>query len=108
MHWSPWAGKAPTQQKFRQSRQQSSSSQKTRALWSALGPQAPALNSGSYEFYGEGEVYTCNEDAVERYDTSSLNGGLQVAVRVLEELIGVDQNESVRKIVERLHKDLSG
>ena len=65
-----------------------------------------SLNSGSYEFYGEGEVYTGNEDSVERYDTSSLNGGLQVAVRVLEELIGVEQSESARKIVEQLQKDL--
>ena len=65
------------------------------------------MNSGSYEFYGEGEVYTRNEDSVVRYDTSSLNGGLQVAVRVLEELIGVDQSESARQIVEQLQKDLS-
>ena len=45
-------------------------------------------------------------DAVERYDTSSLNGGLQVAVRVLEELIGVEQSEAARKIVDQLQKDL--
>ena len=64
-----------------------------------------SLNSGSYEFYGEGEVYTGNEDAVERYDTSSLNGGLQVAVRVLEELIGVHQVESARKIVRQLQEN---
>ena len=66
-----------------------------------------SLNSGSYEFYGEGEVYTGDEDAVERYDASSLNGGLQVAVRVLEELTGVDQSESARNIIEKLHKDVS-
>ena len=66
-----------------------------------------SLNSGSYEFYGEGETYTGEEDAVEKYDTSSLEGGLQVAARVLEELIGVDQNESARKIIEQLQKDLS-
>ena len=66
-----------------------------------------SLNSGSYEFYGEGEVYTGDEDEVHRYDASSLNGGLQVAVRVLEELIGVDQNDFARKIVEQLQKDAS-
>ena len=66
-----------------------------------------SLTSGSYEFYGEGEVYTGNKDAVERYDASSLNGALLVAVRVLAELIGVDQNESARKIVEQLQKDAS-
>ena len=64
-----------------------------------------SLSSGSYEFYGEGEVYTGDEDEVHRYDASSLNGGLQVAVRVLEELIGVDQSESARKIVKQLEKD---
>ena len=60
-----------------------------------------------YEFFGEEELCTGNEDAVERYDISSLNGGLQVAVRVLEEWIGVDQSESARQIVEQLQKELS-
>jgi len=66
-----------------------------------------SLTSGSYEFYAEGEVYTGDEDAPERYETSSLNGGLQVAVRVLEELIGVDQYESAKKIVELLQKKVA-
>lgn len=61
-----------------------------------------SLTSGSYDFFGEGETYTGDDDQVERYDTSSLNGGLQVAARVLEELIGVDQSESARKIVDQL------
>ncbi len=66
-----------------------------------------SLHSGEYEFFGEGETYTGEEDAVEKYDTSSLNSGLQVAVRVLEELLGVDQSESLRKIVEQLQKGLA-
>ncbi len=67
-----------------------------------------SLSSGSYEFYGEGEKYTGDEDAVEMYNTSSLDGGLQVAVRVLEELLGVNQSEFRRKIVEQLQKGLAG
>lgn len=66
-----------------------------------------SLTSVSYEFYGDGETYTGDEDAVEMFDTSSLNGGHQVAVRVLMELIGVDQSEFARKIVELFKKDLS-
>lgn len=61
-----------------------------------------SLTSGSYDFFGEGETYSGEDDQIERYDTSSLNGGLQVAARILEELIGVDQSESARKIVEQL------
>ena len=66
-----------------------------------------SLQSGQYEFYGEGEIYTGEEDAVEKCDTSELLGALPVAVRILEELIGVDQNESARKIIEQLQKDAS-
>lgn len=61
-----------------------------------------SLLSGVYEFYGEGETYTGEEDMVEKYDTSSLKGGLQVAARVLEEMIGVDQITLAKKIVEQL------
>lgn len=64
-----------------------------------------SLNSGSYEFYGEGETYTGEDHAVEKYDTSSLEGGLQVAVRILEELLGIDQVESARKIVRQLQEN---
>ena len=66
-----------------------------------------SLQSGEYQFYGEGETCTGEKDAFEKYDTSSLNGGIQVAVRVIEELIGVDRRESVIKIVEQLQKGLS-
>ena len=66
-----------------------------------------SLNSGSYEVYGEGETYTGEEDAVEKCDTSEPLGALPVAVRILEELIGVDQVESARKIVKQLQKDAS-
>ena len=61
-----------------------------------------SLLSGVYKFYGEGETYTGEEDVVHKYDTSSLKGGLQVAARVLEEMIGVDQITLARKIVEQL------
>ena len=64
-----------------------------------------SLASDPYEFYGGGETYTGEEDAVEMYNTSSLDGGLQVAVRVLEELLGVDQSESARKILEQLQEN---
>ncbi|QNI42134.1 hypothetical protein SynA1528_01101 [Synechococcus sp. A15-28] len=64
-----------------------------------------SLTSGSYEFYGNGETYTGEEDAAEKYDTSSVNGGLQVAARVLEELIGADQEESAQRIIAELLDD---
>ena len=64
-----------------------------------------SLNSGSYEFYGEGETYTGEEDAVEKYDTTTLEGVLEVAVRVLEEMVDIDTEEVATRIVKQLEED---
>ena len=64
-----------------------------------------SLQSGEYEFYGEGETYTGEEDAVERYDTTTLEGVLEVAVRVLEEMVDIDTEEVATRIVKQLEED---
>lgn len=64
-----------------------------------------SLQSGEYEFYGEGETYTGEEDAVERYDTTTLEGVLEVAVRVLEEMVDIDTEEVATRIVKQLQED---
>ena len=64
-----------------------------------------SLQSGEYAFYGEGETYTGEGDAVERYDTSTLEGVLEVAVRVLEEMVDIDTEEVAVRIVKQLEKD---
>ena len=64
-----------------------------------------SLQSGEYEFYGEGETYTGKEDAVERYDTTTLEGVLEVAVRVLEEMVDIDTEEVATRIVKQLEED---
>ena len=64
-----------------------------------------SLQSGEYAFYGEGETYTGEEDAVERYDTSTLEGVLEVAVRVLEEMVDIDTEEVATRIVKQLEED---
>ena len=86
MHWSAWAGKAPTQQKFRQSQQRYLHSEDKSFSGVHLDRRRqPELRL--LRVLWRGEVYTGEEDAVEKYDTSELLGALPVAVRILE---GID------------------
>ena len=64
-----------------------------------------SLQSGQYEFHGDGETYTGEEDAFEKYDTATLEGVLEVAVRVLDEMVDIDTEEVATRIVKQLEKD---
>ena len=103
MHWFAWGGKVQSQQQSKKNLTAELFIAEDKSFVECTWTAGASLTSGSYEFYGEGETYTGDKDTVEKYDTRSLNGGLQVAARVLEEMIGVDQIALARKIVEQLH-----
>lgn len=61
---------------------------------------AGGLFSDIYEFYGNGEVRARSSD--KRSDVSKLSGGIELALDAIGQMVDIDKNDLLGKIIEQL------